>query len=122
MKVLVVDDDLTLRATIVEFLVAKGHDVSVASGARQAVNMLLDINVEHPFEVVITDVQMPAGSGIDLLQGIWRLGEPLPKVLVHSSEENFTSYGDDINLPVFVPEIFGEFAVFRLKSRVAPLA
>ncbi len=62
-RVLVVDDELSLRELLTIFLRREGHEVDVAHNGLQA----LEILQQRPFDLVITDVRMPRMSGLDLL-------------------------------------------------------
>ncbi|MGE0479345.1 MAG: sigma-54-dependent transcriptional regulator [Phycisphaerae bacterium] len=57
------DDDPIVSASLAELLRVDGHTVGLARGPREAAHAL-----EHqPFDVVLCDVNMPDGSGLDLL-------------------------------------------------------
>jgi DNA-binding NtrC family response regulator len=62
--ILIVDDDKPMRETLVEFLELEGHD---CKGAPNGLDARLLIN-DNPPEIVISDVNMPVESGIDLLR------------------------------------------------------
>jgi DNA-binding LytR/AlgR family response regulator len=111
MRILVVDDDVALRNTIVRFIEKLGHTVVTASNAWAA----FEETEKATFDAVITDVQMPGGSGIDLLQMLWRL-EVIPPTYVHSSEAYFYFNGAHIELGAHVTRVFGEYASFKLKD------
>jgi diguanylate cyclase (GGDEF)-like protein len=63
-RVLVVDDDLSTRTVCKIALEEAGFDVQVAEGVRAAL-ALID---ETAFDAILTDKNMPDGSGLDLLQ------------------------------------------------------
>ena len=63
-RVLVVDDDASLRKVVSQVLIEDGHDVTTASSAEQAYSLFQ----EHPFPLVISDIRMGNMSGIELLQ------------------------------------------------------
>ncbi len=65
-KVLVVDDEKSIRVTIGEFLKRAGYDVVTADNMQCATNL---IN-ENDFDAVLTDIIMPKGSGVSLLKEI----------------------------------------------------
>jgi putative two-component system response regulator len=78
-RVLVVDDEKSIRTTLSEFLKADGHSVSVAENAETA----CDLASRQRFDVVITDVLMPGASGVELLQSI-RRAAPEVRVIMMS--------------------------------------
>ncbi len=61
--VLVVDDDPIVGRTLQRVLESAGYDVSVANDGNTAVATLL----ERPFDVVLSDIQMPGMTGVELL-------------------------------------------------------
>jgi two-component system response regulator PilR (NtrC family) len=63
-RVLVVDDERSMREFLEIFLRSEGYAVRTADGVEAARQEL----VADEFDVVITDVQMPGGSGIELLR------------------------------------------------------
>lgn len=63
-RVLVVDDDASLREVVSQVLTADGHDVTTASSAEQAYTLFR----EQPFPLVFSDIRMGNMSGIELVQ------------------------------------------------------
>ncbi|MHC4765242.1 MAG: sigma-54-dependent transcriptional regulator [Planctomycetota bacterium] len=81
-RILIVDDKEMMRDSVATMLARKGHAVTVASGAKAA----LDKIAGRPFEAVITDLQMPEMDGLELLTEIRRHDEQLPVLFM-------TAYG-----------------------------
>ena len=65
LRVLVVDDDALVARTIRRLLKAQ-HDVTLASGGREALALI----GEHPYDVVFCDVMMPTMTGMELHQEV----------------------------------------------------
>lgn len=66
LRVLIADDSITTRTLEKNILETAGYDVRVAYDGVQAWEML----TEHPFDVVVTDVEMPRMDGLDLTRRI----------------------------------------------------
>ena len=81
-KVLVVDDKEMMRDSVATILGRRGHSVAVAAGGEQAMER---INEKRP-DAVVTDLQMPGMSGLELLAEIRKIHEDLPVVFM-------TAYG-----------------------------
>jgi len=77
-RILVVDDEKSIRITVQEFLKDDGHDVQTADDAIAALELLK----EKDFDVVVTDVIMPKMSGVKLLQAIREVSEYVQVVMM----------------------------------------
>jgi DNA-binding NtrC family response regulator len=80
--VLVVDDDARLLETLAILVRSIGHDCLTAGDVPTASKIL----AEREVEVVVTDVRMPGGSGLDLLDVVSRAGRGTPVIVI-------TAYG-----------------------------
>ncbi len=67
-RVLVVEDELILRASLAQTLEANGFDVSLAASVSEA-NIAMD---EHSPHVVLTDYHLSGGSCVELLENVCR--------------------------------------------------
>jgi signal transduction histidine kinase/DNA-binding response OmpR family regulator len=74
-RVLIVDDEKSIRNTVSEFLRLDGHEVRTAEDA-DAAGALMQA---HAFDVVVTDIVLPRVSGVTLLQ---RIKEQTPDIQV----------------------------------------
>ncbi len=74
-KILVVDDELSMREFLSILLEREGYDVSVAGSAEDALHLM----ESALFDLVLSDVNMPGLSGIDLLA---RIKEKSPETAV----------------------------------------
>jgi DNA-binding response OmpR family regulator/dethiobiotin synthetase len=86
MSILVVDDNTMLLSKIVRSLMIRNRDVRSASSLEEARQLL---NQEIP-EVLCLDLQLPDGSGLDLLEEIRSAGKTFPVVIIsgHYSKQN----------------------------------
>ena len=81
-QVFVVDDDLQMRKAIGEALTRSGYAVTAFAGARAAMEALKS----SPCSLVMTDVRMPAMTGLELLQEVKGVKPDLPVIVM-------TAYG-----------------------------
>jgi DNA-binding NtrC family response regulator len=65
-RVLIVDDDNDLRAALTEYISRMGVKVRSAGNVPEAQHLLQ--NEPVPFDLVITDLKLPGGSGTDVLR------------------------------------------------------
>jgi DNA-binding response OmpR family regulator len=68
-KILLVEDDQLFRETLKESLTAKKYTVSEAPNGNVAKNM---IALSH-YDLIISDIQMPFFSGLDLLEWVKKI-------------------------------------------------
>ncbi|MGH9397293.1 MAG: sigma-54-dependent transcriptional regulator [Terriglobia bacterium] len=76
-SVLVVDDEVSMRAALEANFRRQGWKVRTASGKTEA----LDLFKAEPCPLVITDMRMPDGDGLGVMHGVRALG-PLTKVIL----------------------------------------
>ncbi|HTP24056.1 MAG TPA: response regulator [Anaeromyxobacteraceae bacterium] len=84
MKVLIADDDLTIRALLTDMLVDLGHAVIAASNGAEAVELAAR---EHP-DIAILDFLMPKLSGLDALKAMRERGLVMPAVLLSAISDS----------------------------------
>jgi two-component system C4-dicarboxylate transport response regulator DctD len=77
-KILVVDDDDEVRATIVEQLAPIGAEITDVSDARQAIRL---ISVQK-FDIILSDLFMPEVDGMKFISEVRRIEPNIPFVLV----------------------------------------
>lgn len=83
MKILVVDDDALAGEMTAAVLEGLGHDYVLAENGVEAMDKL---NGEGPFEMVISDMNMPLVSGIDLFREMRGQGVNLPFILLSGDD------------------------------------
>jgi DNA-binding NtrC family response regulator len=69
---LIVDDDPEVLQVLTEFVTREGFSATAASSLRQAREQL----VASPPDILLVDIQLPDGSGLDLLDGFEAGAEP----------------------------------------------
>lgn len=68
MQILIVEDQRSLRDSIVEYLQSNGHSCTAASTYKRG----LEKSADYTFDCVLIDVGLPDGNGIDLINKIKR--------------------------------------------------
>ncbi len=88
LRILVVDDEPGIRQMLDILFRRAGYDVVQAAGHRQALEALRQS--PQPFPVVLTDLRMPDGSGLDVLTACKTRDQTTEVILItaHSSIEN----------------------------------
>lgn len=90
-KVLVVDDEPALRQTLNILLKRAGYRVTSCAGQKEAIDALA--SSPSPFPVVLSDLSMPDGSGLDVLSAAKSRSSATQVILItaHSTVENAVS-------------------------------
>ena len=73
-KILLVEDDPNLGALLKEYLIAKGHDCTLATDGQKG----YDAFVKDDFEFLILDVMMPVKDGFTLAEEIRGIDKHVP--------------------------------------------
>lgn len=95
-KILVIDDEETIRFTFTTFLTGDGHEVATAADYNNALT-LLD---RQKFDLVFTDILLGNNTGIDVLKEIKKRNLPCPVVLI-TGYPDIKSALDALRLGVF---------------------
>jgi CheY-like chemotaxis protein len=74
-RVLVVDDEVGMRETLVDILEGAGYEVAAAADGQIAMAAVTD----EVFDVVVMDIRMPGRDGVSVLQD---MGPPPPRVIM----------------------------------------
>jgi CheY-like chemotaxis protein len=80
-KVLVIDDEQSIRDLLDRLLRRKGYDVVLAESGRQGLALLRQ---EHP-DVVVLDLKMPEMDGLTVLRQIRSLNRSQPVIVLTGS-------------------------------------
>ncbi len=114
MRVLIVDDDPELAELVERALVRDGHVTTVAASVEAAREALLD-----PQDVVVLDIGLPDGSGVELCRELRRAERAEPVLLLTAQSavaqrvEGLNAGADDY--------LVKPFAVAELRARVHAL-
>ena len=128
MRLLVVEDDRTLREGIGEYLAEFGYTVIEAKDGREAISKF-----NHDINLIILDIQIPFVNGLDVLKEIRRKSKGPVLILTAFSDEEykieaFTNLADGyiekpFSLPVLKARIdslikknFGQIEKFEYKN------
>ncbi|MBI5844964.1 MAG: response regulator [Deltaproteobacteria bacterium] len=90
-RILVVDDEKSIRFTLASFLKKEGYEVDTAQDAESALELL----GENIYDVVLTDIVMPRISGVDLLKAIRSLS-PTARVIMMTGAPSLDTVKDSL--------------------------
>ena len=76
--ILVVDDEAYVRDSVIELIESRGFKAVGAANVAAAVSIL----GAEPVDAVLTDLKMPGGSGLDLLDAVRSSAAPAPVIVM----------------------------------------
>jgi two-component system chemotaxis response regulator CheY len=79
LSVLVADDEEEIRTLLIHWLVSAGHTVTSVANATEARKVI----GQHRLDLVVTDVLMPEGDGIQLMKEL-KEAQPAARILAIS--------------------------------------
>lgn len=81
-KVLVVDDDSTVREVVMRYLLREGYQVEESSDGADALERAL----ANPPELVVLDLMLPSLDGLEVCRQL-RLAAPVPVIMLTARDE-----------------------------------
>jgi two-component system response regulator MprA len=82
-KILVVDDDPLIRKLLIDLLTHDGYEVDAAEDPQAALKLLL----RHRYSLLMTDLELPRTSGLELIHEVRGRGLRLPILVVSGNQE-----------------------------------
>lgn len=87
-RLLVVEDDDSIRETVGEALKAEGYEVMTSSNGKEALSLLTDES-RQPVDLLVLDLMLPGLGGLDLCRELRRVSNNTP-ILVISARDGET--------------------------------
>ena len=88
-RILVADDEMSIRLLYSEELREEGYEVFTASNGREA----LEVVEKEPLDLIILDIKMPEMNGIEVLRRIKEQHPNLPVLLSSAYSEYKQDFG-----------------------------
>jgi putative nucleotidyltransferase with HDIG domain len=102
-RILVVDDDENMRNILSRTLIGAGYEVVLAPGGRVAQGILDSDN----FDIVISDIKMPEGDGIELTGYLKKIKPEIPIILMTGFSEIYNAtQAYELGANEFIPKPF----------------
>ena len=95
LRILLVDDDPLLIASLQEVLLGDGHDVTAANGGQAGIDAFIAANATaQPFAIVVTDLGMPYVDGRRVAAAVKAVCATTPVILLTGWGQRLVSEGD----------------------------
>lgn len=105
-NILVVDDNIEIQETLSAALVEHGHVVARASGGHEGQKIL----AERQIDIVVTDIVMENGDGIETITNIRNGGKDLPIIAISGggrlSADTYREMADKLGADLFLRKPF----------------
>jgi two-component system, OmpR family, KDP operon response regulator KdpE len=113
-SILVVDDEAPMRKLLASNLKASGYAVRAATDGTEALKLI----EEHPFDLLLLDVNMPGPNGLQVLQALRRTAEMPVLILSARGREHDKVEALDLGADDYMSKPFG---IAELLARVKVL-
>lgn len=120
-RILVVDDEESMRGLIEDVLALEGYQVLTAGSVSEARTVI----GTHCLDTIVTDVRMPDGSGIDVIRDARKRQPALPAVVVTAYPgRDHVGIAEDLGVHSFITKPFTtqqlRYSVLGALQSVAP--
>ncbi len=99
-RILIVDDDESLRREVADYLTLSGFSVRVAANGRE-MDLVL---TEQPFDLVVLDVMMPGEGGLSICRRLSDAGGPAIIMMSAMGDEIDRILGLELGADDYVPK------------------
>jgi len=115
MKILLLEDDKILCASLQEFLELEGYSVDVAHRGSE----VFDLTFKEIYDLYILDINVPDVDGFDVLSSLKQAGDTTPAIYITAlTDINSISKGFEIGVDDYIKKPFDpEELVIRIKSK-----
>jgi len=121
-KILVVDDEISIREIVRDALIMKGYEVMTVPSADHA----LDIIFTEPFDLILLDINLADASGISVLKKIRETQQKLPVVIYSGSltaeietEARAAGANETLRKDIGIPQLIGQIdKIVKAKDRI----
>jgi len=77
-KILVIDDEKSIRDTLKEILEYEEHQVDLAADGDEGLTLFK----ENKYDIVLLDIKMPQKDGIEVLEEIFKINYEIPVIMI----------------------------------------
>ena len=116
-RVLIVEDDQTDRIILGNIVQGTGHEVYFASGGKEA----LKICLKGGIDVVVTDLHMPDGDGLELIEALRALLPAAPIIAISGKGPELLAKAKNKGVLAALSKPVDPFDLYEALARAAPM-
>ena len=113
-RVLVVDDEPSAAELTIRYLRPRGFDVEAVYSGLEAVERIRSTT----FDLVISDVRMPNGTGIDVWRELQRLPKKVPLILMSADTTGAKAQAKALGADAFIGKPLDRDALLNAVERL----
>ena len=115
LRILVVDDEPDIRATVSAMLEIEGYLVAEAANGADALHAI----AEHPPDLILLDMRMPVLDGWAFASELRRRGHEIP-IVVMTAARDAARWASEVAAAAFISKPFGFDDLIGAVERVHP--
>ncbi len=119
LRILVVDDETAIQEFLCDLLRGRGHVVEVASDVPEAVRRIAS---EELYDVIISDMKMPHGTGEDILAAAMRRSPDLARRIVFTTGDGASGRAERLSREKGVPVLLKPCRIEEIDRAIATAA
>jgi len=81
-RVVLAEDDVAMREMLASVLVEAGYQVTTVNDGAELADLLCGSSTRVHFDLIVTDLNMPGGSGLDVIDRLRQDGDETPVIIV----------------------------------------
>lgn len=93
-SILMVDDEVDFLAVAIRYLKEQGCEVSTASNLAEFTSLISEPHPQH-FDVIVTDMYLPDGTGLDVAAKALESIQPPPRLILSSGNVDQVSFNEE---------------------------
>src|SRR3982750_4206483 len=115
-RILIVDDERSMRDMLAILLRREGHDVAIAENGRRA----LDVLNQRPFDLVVSDARMPDLDGLQVLRHARSINPAVIAIMITAyGSPDLIRGGEELGVNDYVEKPFNtEVLKFRIRKEL----
>jgi two-component system cell cycle response regulator len=122
LRLLVVDDEETVRRSLVRYLRRQGHQVTEAADGREALRLLDEVGGAAGYDVILSDLRMPGLSGDQLLLQLQERGDELSRKIIFLSGDEPSGEASRVLAAAGSPVLLKPYALDEISRLVRSCA